>query len=101
MVADRKMHANYWGIRRLESFLESGDGTEQSDHEKHGDASSGKDPAFPEERFFVIMAGDCTPTFFAIPIASRAVDNRTDADENNDGENKRMYACMHACHSFA
>ncbi|RZR76425.1 hypothetical protein BHM03_00001172 [Ensete ventricosum] len=75
---------SYW---KLSSFLESSDGTEQSDQEKHGDASSWKDPGFAEERFFVIMAGDCTPTFLAIPIASRAVDNRTDSDENTDGEN--------------
>ncbi|CAL9172666.1 unnamed protein product [Musa hybrid cultivar] len=78
---------SYW---KLSSFLESSDGTEQSDHEKHDDASSGKDPAFPEERFFVIMAGDCTPTFLAIPIASRALDNHTDADKNIDGENKQQ-----------
>ncbi|URD91876.1 glutamine dumper 3 [Musa troglodytarum] len=78
---------SYW---KLSSFLESGDGTEQSDHDKHGDASSGKDPTFPEERFFVIMAGDCTPTFLAIPIASRAVDNLTDTDKNIDGEKKQQ-----------
>ncbi|WOK95031.1 protein GLUTAMINE DUMPER 2 [Canna indica] len=63
---------SYW---KVSSYLESGDdaaGPSHDDPEKPSDASAAKSPAWPEDRFLVIMPGDCAPTVLAVPIAIRS-----------------------------
>lgn len=85
---------SYW---KLSSYLESGDGADQRNHEKPSDGSAGKETAFVEESVLVIMAGNSAPTFLAIPTASGFVSlagnstaANTDLDESNKQEDTDM-----------
>ncbi|XP_065014343.1 protein GLUTAMINE DUMPER 3-like [Musa acuminata AAA Group] len=85
---------SYW---KLSSYLESGDGADQPNHEKPSDGSAGKETAFVEESVLVIMAGNSAPTFLAIPTASGSVSlvgnstaANTDLDESNKQEDTDM-----------